>query len=559
MALSLTYLYFLKGNLQDDFKGIKLVVKGDSQPSTTLVYTYSSKFENIAVLSPSNTSSDTLLFLFPNNGRIVKKFRIDFNDKNSMPPVKIEAMQLLFANNTITFDEDEVFGALYNVSASVDLDKKTRTIHFRKDISPFDPYIIFSSLSELTIEKSIYGLVLAIPFLIFLGLYFFMGLKRQVPHDVFLNILITLFILSIPLKIAWTTFCAILICAYGLYKMIKSKKIILNTPAFYFFFGTFLLYALLGRPSSFSSFDLYFSYLLFAFIVATVGLDRNRAIERYAVIFLVLNGTMFVAGLNFLICFHDFYGKEVNDYFYNIKTYSGDVMSWLEYHHAAFLSFFGLLGLLFAHELHKKKKMESSTIVLYHFLVLFFIIFSGTRICLLIYAVYLVNQIIGAKGNKVVLGNLALLFLIGSVLFFNIGKIDPARSSLWKLSWNAIAEKPFFGYGIGSSSSILSIEFYNEGIKSSMLTDLNHSHNQYLTILLEIGIVGFVVIGCGIGYLIYRFQLFRDTTIVMFLLGLGYIFLTESILLTSKPVYVLCFLFWILCNPQSINFLQKPD
>ena len=78
--------------------------------------------------------------------------------------------------------------------------------------------------------------------------------------------------------------------------------------------------------------------------------------------------------------------------------------------------------------------------------------------------------------------------------------------------------------------------------------DFNHSHNQYITYLLELGIVGSITLIGFLAYYLFRTKIYRNTVFVLFFFGLGYMFLTESILETSKPLYVLCFLFLAITN-----------
>ncbi|WP_420603495.1 O-antigen ligase family protein [Flagellimonas sp.] len=540
LVLSFFYANSIKQKIVQDFQGIKFIVDSETDFNSTLVYTYSDKINGSNKLSNILGGSDTLLFLFPDTEKVVKKLRLDFGNDPKIESVRIQQLQLLFQNDTMVLDQDEVFAGLYNVSSSVDLDKKNQIIQFKKNVDPFDPYIIFSPLGELVLQESNYKMVLLLPFFIFLIVYLIVHWKSY--QITLLDFLVLLFIICIPLKIAWTTFFAILLCLYGVVRFFKTRKVQFKYQGV-IFIGVFCLYAIFGRPSSFSSFDLQLSYLMFAVIGMTISFSRNTIFRYYAFFFLMLNAIMLVSGVNFLLWFNDFYGLGILDYYRDIKIYSGDIRQWLYYDHAAFLSFFGLIGMLFFHKLHEKKEVNTALLCLYHVLLLSFIVLSATRICLLIYAVYLMNLAFKWKGKKLVKINALLFVLVATFLVFNIGKIDSNRNYLWQVSWKAIKEKPFFGYGVNQSEHVLQNDVFIDNLKVTNSMDLNHSHNQFLTFLIEIGMVGLLLLIIGGFYLFYKSKLYQNSFLTLFIFGLVYIFLTESILQTSKPLYVICFLF----------------
>lgn len=491
-------------------------------------------------------TSDTLLFKVPNSDRIVKKFRLDFENVSKIGPIKIIQLQLLFEDKTIVLDQGEVFKSLFNISPSVKLDKKNQIIDFKKDVSPFDPYVIFSPLAELSLQKPIYTATLILPFFIFL-LIFIVCQRKQYKLKI-LDFLMLLFIGCIPLKIAWTTFCILLLCVYGLISLLYKKKMVLKNPVFYVFIGVFSLLVLFGRPSSFSQINLQLSFLLFAVISVTVSPSKLKIYKYYSFFLLLLNAIMLASGISFLLWFNDFYALGITDYFNDIKIYSGDIRKWLYYDHAAFLSFFGLTGILFMHKLYSNNEVDVKWLYLYHLLLFLFIVLMATRICLILYIVLLVNMLLKCGNKKRILANTFIYILFAVSLIYNIKKIDINRCHLWSVSWEAIKEKPLFGYGLGQSNTILHDQYFVDGSMLPLSFDLNHSHNQFLTFFLEIGVIGFSVLFGALVWFLYKTKLYRNTTLVLFIFGLGYMFLTESILQTSKPLYVICFLFMIIAT-----------
>src|SRR5690606_7338059 len=145
-----------------------------------------------------------------------------------------------------------------------------RIIHFNKSNDPFDPYIIFSPLGELLLNEWKYSITLLIPFLVLLPLFFYKKkLNITIP-----KLLLLLFIISIPLKIAWTTFCAILLCLDSLRFASYNKKIFYENRCSYIYFGILCLIILSRRPSNFSVIDMLWPPLLFAFMGLTFPISK---------------------------------------------------------------------------------------------------------------------------------------------------------------------------------------------------------------------------------------------------------------------------------------------
>lgn len=556
ILLTSMFSYSIKQDLIHQFNGIKFVVDSDLDSKIFLHYTFSEKFDEVVKLDNISIHPDTLFFKFPSSGKIVKKFRLDFAGTPINSRFKILEMQLLFKDKIIVFDQEEVFDNLYKNSASVDLDKTKQIIYLKKDVKPFDPYIIFLPLAQWIFQKSNYPIVLIAPFFIFV-VAFLVRRKHNQYRIKILDFLILLFIICIPLKIAWTTFCTLLLCLYGLIHAISQKKINVKNSTLYVFLGVFFMLILFGRPSTFSVVEKQLSFLLFAIVSSTIILPKYRVYKFYTMFMLILNAIMLASAVGFLIWFNEFYALEITDYFGDIKTYNSNIRKWFYYDHAAFLSFFGLIGVLFLHKLYDRKDLNFKLLCLYHILLFLFIVFIGTRICLLIYGVFLLNMIVKWNDKKRILINTIVFLLFALILTFYIQEIDINRHHLWSVSWEAIKEKPFFGFGLGQSDAILHNNNFINKAGFTRALSFNHSHNQFITFLLEIGIVGVSLLFGALVYFLYKTKVYKNTTLTLFFFGLGYMFLTESVLETSKPLYVICFLFIIITSNKLIDVEQE--
>ena len=125
------------------------------------------------------------------------------------------------------------------------------------------------------------------------------------------------------------------------------------------------------------------------------------------------------------------------------------------------------------------------------------------------------------------------------------------RVYLWKGAMDIISKKPLLGYGIGDAKEQLNITlkdkdaFFWNGTSNYHITSRNYnSHNQYLEIWAQIGVLGFLLI---VFVLLYPFFL-KDQhplfLIFLALLGLG--LFTESMLERQAGVVFFAFMYPLL-------------
>lgn len=124
----------------------------------------------------------------------------------------------------------------------------------------------------------------------------------------------------------------------------------------------------------------------------------------------------------------------------------------------------------------------------------------GSKVAMVIYIIFILRYIFTyffkKKSTKIfiILPILAVCFL-----FFN-KKIDTSyksalnfRLEIWKESVNSIKENPFFGNLEMNEKDVLNFNHFISGKYYLMDSDLN-SHNQFLSIFLKFGIVGFIIL-----------------------------------------------------------------
>jgi O-antigen ligase len=125
-----------------------------------------------------------------------------------------------------------------------------------------------------------------------------------------------------------------------------------------------------------------------------------------------------------------------------------------------------------------------------------------------------------------------------------INKANEKRLILWTLSWQKFKENPM-GYGVGSAGDVYR-DVYNEYGLTSLTKPLLDSHNQYLRIAIEMGIIGvlaYLAIICA--YIIKAIKQ-KKYLLLYVIICLLYFGLWESVLQRQSGVvffiYIICFL-----------------
>jgi len=153
----------------------------------------------------------------------------------------------------------------------------------------------------------------------------------------------------------------------------------------------------------------------------------------------------------------------------------------------------------------------------------------------------------------------SLAYLLFSSEILNMLRLDPtssilgSRSELYLNGLEAFSNRPIFGYGLNNSPLVLD----NYDIVNIVGRDF---HNYYLTILIEIGLIGLILHVVFFIYMILNFKRENvfSVTLSIALIALLFINLFNSTL--SNPyIYFFIYLFYAMSvlNSKSINNLRK--
>ncbi len=104
-----------------------------------------------------------------------------------------------------------------------------------------------------------------------------------------------------------------------------------------------------------------------------------------------------------------------------------------------------------------------------------------------------------------------------------------SRYTIWKSAIGVIKQNMLVGVGTGNASRDLKKEFIRRGYTEGYYEDLN-AHNQFLEILLENGITGFVIFISLLGFLIYAAIAEKNLFLFLFVIMMFIFFMFESVL-----------------------------
>ena len=488
-----------------------------------------------------------------------KLIRLDFENFNVLDTIKINKIEIseCFGKPIITLKKDEIIKNLYAYSGSIRVNDSN--IYFT-DLNPvFDPYILLNVKSLLFFNIYL-ELILLLPWLIFFAKPIYKWLHENFIKGHFETILVCLFLIVLPLKIAWITFITLLMLITSIIRFFFfSKRVFSISGQHIIFFFIFSLYVVFGNVKVPNELSIQFGFILVPLIFVFNKNFINLSIfyEIYVKIFIVLMAIIVLNGLIFILLLYQYYDITPLSYFLpdNIKLLNQKMMWWLPYSHPTFLSSFFLVGFIFCQRLFAKKVINKDLFYLYFILAFISIVCLGSRMMLFMLIVFVLSYLFFNNNKKqglIFVSIISVFFAIGLMVF--IEYIDLNRFKLWNISYSAISEN-FFGYGIGRSKEVLCNPVFLTKNGYNLPPSENHSHNQFITILLELGIFALVLAVFAISYLGYILYKNSDKLFMAIYFLFFVILFTESIFKTATPIYYYTYIFCLssLPNKNEIN------
>lgn len=142
-------------------------------------------------------------------------------------------------------------------------------------------------------------------------------------------------------------------------------------------------------------------------------------------------------------------------------------------------------------------KVAFMIIVLIAFGILYLI---NSKVGMLIFLIlFLIHTLPKLSQKNIIINAGILIFILTIITFFN-NKVTinyeaalDFRLQIWEMSFKTFEENPFFGNSSLPEKDILNYKHYIKGKYYFLDSDLN-SHNQYLSVLMRFGAIGFVIL-----------------------------------------------------------------
>jgi len=137
-----------------------------------------------------------------------------------------------------------------------------------------------------------------------------------------------------------------------------------------------------------------------------------------------------------------------------------------------------------------------------------------------------------------------------------INETSDGRLARWQVVTELINKKPITGYGTGSEMELLQDAFYKHKLYNSYLSKLN-AHNEYLSVLLNSGIIGFLIY---VATLIWGINIAfkqKDLLFFTFILLMAIVSLSENVLDVDKGIFFYAFFFAFFSFSNELLFTVK--
>ncbi|MCR4663707.1 MAG: O-antigen ligase family protein [Endomicrobiaceae bacterium] len=332
------------------------------------------------------------------------------------------------------------------------------------------------------------------------------------------------------------------------YNIWKKDNIVLSLVIF-LFYGLVLTFFSPKIITSFEEMQNYFVGWLFPFLLGFSVSDKEQKIKILKVYLAFFSFTVF---LGFLAYFNIIPDKIFYLTFIKYKRLA--VICW----HTIFAGrcSFVLIILIVLFLFNKNNNKNKFVILIGILFYLFALLLSGTRACFIsVFFIFILTLSFYIFKNKKIIAGISLFILISglSTLVYYTNPIlhnrinhtnltnEQAlieRVDIYKKGINLLKTAKIFGYG--PTNSIKAINpTYNQG----------HFHNTFLQIILDFGIIGFILF-CTILFFIFKrlFILYKKTGSVFYLMMIfawGSIFISEQFDCMLKHPFFAAQYFWI--------------
>lgn len=320
--------------------------------------------------------------------------------------------------------------------------------------------------------------------------------NNKIKTHLFKEIDALIFYLSIfilPISINWSSKLLFISFVLGLIKSINRKDFSwFKTHKFIItIFSIFLLYIFLqsilidGFELFFKRFDKGFApYLVFLFTPIFLNKKTQNETTPKALIFGLF--ALFILIILMSIIHVEIYNRE-------------KVLEVFDIHHL-YVSLYILFAINFylSRLLKKPNKKKIKLYVFFLFSLFFFLFFFKSKAAIVIsFGILFYHILLRVKLNKlrilvIIIIVVAMIYLFDQHLSSTYFKALNFRIKIWNAAISSFFENPIFGYGSLNEHNTLNYQHFVNADYGYLDSNFN-SHNQYLSLLLKFGLLGFLI------------------------------------------------------------------
>lgn len=393
-----------------------------------------------------------------------------------------------------------------------------------------------------------------------------MIIKNTLLRDRIFYALLAFCLISLPFPdYSFNSKAIILLAIYWVFynSLSEKKELFLKNKKYIFLLSSLFWVPLLGTLYSNNleeagrELQLRLPFLIFPIVLLTVRMHNSR----YFVINQFLFG-LIAASILALTKVVYFKINNLGNYFYYSKF-----SEFLD-KHTTYFSLFVVICLLWLLWLFMNKKGSRILIILGAIALVYIFYLLSVRISIIALAAGSLIIILSSLVSiwKRVLTIIIIPLLLGSIYFtpYFQKRFDPSITENAEMSdlefrqlhWKAVLEtiahnNLLIGYGTRSHRDYLYNKYKEYGLTSAYKEEYN-AHNQYLEVLLEFGLLGFVIFLSLIFYIMWYFFKNRDYYALSILIVFLIYMLTESILKRHSGIVIFSFLIALFLNQNVL-------
>jgi len=219
------------------------------------------------------------------------------------------------------------------------------------------------------------------------------------------------------------------------------------------------------------------------------------------------------------------------------RHFAQSMLTW-DWIHYSFINISIIYGLHLLVYLDNRAIWDRILLTVYVVLAVLFLIYTGSRIGLFAFAIAIVSYITFSFEVVFVRSRISFLLILSLIIGVIIilvlwgNEIDAIRYHYWSRAVESIKLSPFIGHGTGATRLVMTEPEF-EAITG---WSVNHPHNQYLSELVQFGVVGSLPLFAFMIYGIRHSLQNRDMrTLCLIITGMVFM-ITESPLNSNKGI-----------------------